>query len=263
MKALYGTALGGIAIAGIAFFAGLNAVDKEASSQNSGALASIDQENPLFAEAVRSVLLKNPEMVEEAQTLLAAQRQAAEEESRKAVLADLGEQLNDPALPVLGNPDAPYTIVEFFDYNCGYCKRAMDDMEAVLAVADDVKFVMKEFPILGPQSLEAHQISAAVQGLKPEAYAAFHKRLLSFEGSADGVTATTVAVSLGVSEEDIAQYLQRPDANKLFADSYGLAEKLSISGTPSYIIGDEVIFGAEGAEAMLARIERMRETAQN
>lgn len=262
MKSYYSIAIGGVLLSAVAFYTGLNAGKTDGNSEASITVegAAVD---PAFGEAVRNYLFQNPEIVEQAQVLLAQQRETEQQEKTRAVLADLSERFDDPALPVVGDRNAPITVVEFFDYNCGYCKRAMEDMEAILATNPDVKFVMQEFPILGPQSIEAHRVSAALQALKPDAYQEFHRRLLSFEGRADGATAMTVATSLGVSQEALEAELRDPDNVQIFDASYQLADQLAITGTPSYVIGDEVIFGAQGAEALMARIEKLREEATN
>lgn len=265
MKSHYVIAIGGLALGALAFYAGVNAGDNRAEIASKDTSISLDSAtvDPALGDAIRNYLFQNPEVVEQSQILLAQRREAEQQEQVKTVLTGLSDRFDDPALPVVGDRDAPITVVEFFDYNCGYCKRAMEDMEAILATNPDVKFVMQEFPILGPQSIEAHRVSAAVQALKPEAYPEFHRRLLSFEGRADGATAMTVATSLGITEDAIAAELRDPDNVQVFDSSYQLADQLAITGTPSYIIGDEVIFGAQGAEALLARIEKMREQATN
>lgn len=267
MRSRYIVAIGGLALGAIAFYTGLNAGNSSANVADAERSNTIVIDNtaidPALGDAIRNYLFQNPEIVEQSQILLAQRRETEQQEKTKAILAGVSEQFDNPALPVVGDRNAPITVVEFFDYNCGYCKRAMEDMEAILATNPDVKFVMQEFPILGPQSIEAHRVSAALQALKPEAYQEFHRRLLSFEGRADGATAMTVATSLGLSEEAITAEMRDPDNVQIFDPSYRLADQLAITGTPSYIIGDEVIFGAQGAEALMARIEKLRGQATN
>ena len=212
-----------------------------------------------FGERVREYLLANPELlIEMQQALETRQTEMARAAQAEALSADRDRIFASERDVVLGNPDGDVTIVEFFDYNCGFCRRAMDDMKAVIAADSNVRFVLKEFPILGPASLDAHVVSMAVAEVAPESYDTFHERLLGAGGRADGDSALALAVELGIEEEKLLAFAADSSAQDAFADTYELANALQITGTPSYVVGDEVLFGAQGADALLERVDRLR-----
>ncbi|MEO1398045.1 MAG: DsbA family protein [Pseudomonadota bacterium] len=150
------------------------------------------------------------------------------------------------------------TVVEFFDYNCGFCRRAMDDMNFLLAAEKDVKFVMKELPILGPESVEASRISTAVYRAYPDKYGEFHNRLLGLDGVKNGERAIEVAKSMDMDITKLQEIAGRGDVLDAFREANSLATSLGINGTPSYVVGDEVLFGALGQAVLTAKIENMR-----
>ncbi|HWT30566.1 MAG TPA: thioredoxin domain-containing protein, partial [Propylenella sp.] len=138
-------------------------------------------------QIVRDYLLAHPEVIEEAITLLRAKReQEALAAQGKAIQENSAAIFDSKNQAVLGNPDGKITLVEFFDYNCGYCKRAVSDMNALLAANPDLRIVMKEFPILSESSVEAARISVAVNDSAPEKYLAFHQELFDRPGQANG-----------------------------------------------------------------------------
>ncbi len=154
-----------------------------------------------FGAYIREYLLANPEvMIDVQKALQEKQRLAQAEASEVAVTANKDAIFNSKHDVVLGNPKGDVTIVEFYDYNCGYCKRALSDMNAILDADKNIRFVLKELPILGPDSLAAHRVSAAFRKLAPEKYAEFHRDLLGGEDRATEETAIAVAEKLGVKE---------------------------------------------------------------
>lgn len=208
---------------------------------------------------VREYLLANPEILEEAFAALQTRRQAAEEEARVASLAQYRDKLlNDPNDPILGNPDGDVTLVEFFDYNCGFCRRAMADMEKLIESDPNLRIVLKEFPVLGQQSMDAAAVSIAVARLHPEAYGEFHKRLMAVEGPATGTTALEITDALELPRGEIEAKMQSSTIQEVVEDSYEIATALGLSGTPSYVVGDTVEFGAVGYEQLKARINEAR-----
>jgi protein-disulfide isomerase len=127
-------------------------------------------------------------------------------------------------------------------------------MDAVIKKNPDVRFVLKEFPILGPDSVAAHQVSDAFRRLAPEKYPQFHRELLGGEEHASEARAIEVAESLGVSEAQIRAQMKKTNNEKSVGETYALARKIGITGTPTYVIGDEAVFGAVGAEALDEKI---------
>ena len=214
---------------------------------------------PEVEQIVRDYLLNNPELLLEVQDALEAKQREEQKMAQQAVMEEKKDQLfNSPYDGVVGNPDAAITVVEFFDYNCGYCKRAMADMQALVEENDDVRFVLKEFPILSAQSREAHVVSMAVHAIAPEKYAEFHQQLLGAETRADGNLAIKIAKEAGIDETELRKEMENPAIQKIFAETYELANQLAVTGTPAYVIGDEVVFGALGKDVLAEKIDQAR-----
>lgn len=207
---------------------------------------------------VHAYLVENPEILTEMQTVLVQREQ---EQQRLALLETIGSAsdaiFNADYDGIVGNPEGSTTVVEFFDYNCGFCKRAYDDMAAMVADDSDLRFVLKEFPILGPDSQQAHIVSMAFRTLAPEKYAEFHRALL-LGNRATEAEAVRIATGLGVDEAALRQEMTNPAIADAFNETYELASQLAITGTPSYVIGSEVVFGALGKTVLKEKVELAR-----
>jgi protein-disulfide isomerase len=226
----------------------------QASSSPAPSAGNLDRQQ--IETIVRDYLLKNPEVLLEAQQALEEKQQEAQRVASLDVIKNAREDIFNSAHDgVVGNPDGKVTIVEFFDYNCGYCKRAQADMVALTKADPDLRFVLKEFPILGPDSQKAHVVSQAFIKLAPEKYEEFHNRLLEGQGRAGEESAIKLAVSLGVEEARLREEMKNPAIMENFSKTYDLANKLSITGTPSYVVGDEVVFGALGKDVLAEKIK--------
>ncbi len=223
------------------------------------AAALDDAQKKEMGAFIRSYLVENPEIMLEVQAALEAKQQAQRVAQAGEAVADNHDAIfasgNDV---VLGNPDGDVTIVEFFDYNCGYCKRALADMENILSEDKNVRFVLKELPILGPDSLAAHRVSNAVRLLAPEKYPEFHRSLLGSNGTATEESAIAVAQSIGLDEADIRRSMEENPNDGLVREAYQLATNLGVTGTPTYVVGDEPLFGAVGADAIRERVANIR-----
>ena len=212
-----------------------------------------------IGDFIKEYLVANPEILLEAQKALkqkqtdeqSAQAQAAITDNEKAIF-------QSPYDVTLGNPKGDVTIVEFYDYNCGYCKRALSDMETILEKDKNVRFVLKELPILGPDSMAAHKVSTAFRAIAPEKYGDFHRALLGGEDRANEETAMAVATGLGVPEADLRKKMAENTQDDAVKEVYTLANDLGITGTPSYVIGKEAVYGAVGAEEIEAKVNNVR-----
>ena len=223
------------------------------------AAALDDKEKEEIGAFIREYLIANPEILFEVQDALQAKQDAAQKEQAKLAIAEANEAIfNSPHNIVLGNPEGNVTIVEFFDYNCGFCKRAMKDMQEIIATDPNVRFILKEFPILGEDSLAAHRVSMAVQRIAPEQYNEFHLELLGGRGQANEGRAIELAVSLGIDEQKLRSEMEDPAIAESFQETYQIADNLGISGTPSYVVGDEAVFGAVGVGQLTAKVENIR-----
>jgi protein-disulfide isomerase len=251
----------GALVAGVAFAAGILAPKLMTDASAGPDVVALDGEGggqPVvgpFDTEIRSFLERHPEVVIEAQQRHAQMK--AEEDARaiKVALAESRDQLaSDPGLAVIGNPAGSKTIIEFFDYNCGYCRRAHEDMLALKDAHPDLKIVLRPFPILGPESMQAHMVASAFQNLMPEKYADFHEAMLTSPGSADENSAIAVAKSFGADEAALRAEMAKSSINDAFSRTYALAGRLQITGTPSYVIGDEIIGGAVGFDTLSAAL---------
>ncbi len=208
---------------------------------------------------VKEYLLANPEILMDMQEALQQKQMQAQQQQASAAITDNQKAIFNAAEDIsLGNPDGDVTIVEFFDYNCGYCKRALSDMDAMLEADKNVRFVLKELPILGPDSLAAHKVSAAFRDLAPEKYGEFHRALLGGEERATEETAIALAVKLGVNEADIRKQMEVKPHDDAVRNAYSLAQSLGITGTPSYVIANEAVFGAVGVDELTEKVANVR-----
>ena len=210
---------------------------------------------------VREYLVAHPEVIQEAMSELEKRQTAAEVEKRKTAVKQYSQALfSSPRQVVLGNPTGNVTFVEFFDYNCGYCKRAMDDMLTLLKDDPKLKIVLKEFPVLGPGSVEAAQVAVAVrmQDKTGKKYLEFHQKLLGGRGEANKARALAVAKDVGLDMARLDKDMASPEVKATLQESFKLAEALGLNGTPSYVIGDNVVVGAVGLDALKAKVNSSR-----
>jgi protein-disulfide isomerase len=210
---------------------------------------------------IREYLLKNPEVLQEAIAELEKKNAAAEAEKHQAAVKDNADTLfNSPRHVVIGNPNGDVAFVEFFDYNCGYCKRAMADMLALLKDDAKLKVVLKEFPVLGPGSVDAARVAVAVrmQDKTGKKYLQFHQKLLGVRGQADKARALAVAKEVGLDMARLERDLTSDEVRASLEESFKLAEKLGLNGTPSYVIGNKVVIGAVGLDALKEKINNAR-----
>lgn len=222
------------------------------------------EQRAAFGEAVRAYLLEQPEVIFDAIKLLEERRTAAAARSDRDVVAANAEALfADGYSYVGGNPDGDITIVEFSDYRCGYCKRAHPHVKQVLEFDPNVRLVLKEFPILGPDSVASARLALAATEIDAERFETLNDELMRFQGNLTEDIAYRLAAEVGY---DIAA-LKEKAASDAIAErinrNYALADALGINGTPGFVIGDQIIRGFVEAEAMLAAIEEARAAAAN
>ena len=206
---------------------------------------------------VRNYLLAHPEVLEEAMAELSKRQAAAEAEKHEASVATNAEKIfNSPRGVVLGNKDGDVTFVEFFDYNCGYCKHAMADMLDLMKTDPKLRVVLKEFPVLSQGSVEAAQVAVAVRMQDPggKKYLDFHQKLLGGRGPADKLRAIAAAKEAGLDIGRIEKDLAGPEVKATIEENFKLAEAMGMNGTPSYVIGKQVVIGAVGLDGLREKI---------
>jgi len=206
---------------------------------------------------VRNYLIAHPEVLEEAMGELSKRQAAADAAKHEAsVVTNAQTIFNSPRGVVLGNKDGDVTFVEFFDYNCGYCKRAMIDMLDLMKADPKLKVVLKEFPVLSQASIEAAQVGVAVRMQDPtgKKYLDFHQKLLGARGTADKAHALAAAKEAGLDPAKIEKDLTGPEVRATIEENFKLAEAMGMNGTPSYVIGKQVVIGAVGLESLKEKI---------
>jgi protein-disulfide isomerase len=210
---------------------------------------SDDRIKALIAETLRD----NPELILEALQALEARQAEAKAAAAAAVLTNERALLErDPNAPVLGNPDGDVTVVEFFDYNCPYCKRAMPEIDALLAQDGQIRLVLREWPILSEGS--AFAARAALAARKQGKYPEMHDALMNMRGKLEADTVMRIAGEVGLDLEKLKADMQSPEVEEHIATSMRLADALGFNGTPAFIVGDQLIPGfvekAQLAEAV-------------
>jgi protein-disulfide isomerase len=248
-----------VAAAAIAILAGAwfaTGVDAP-RAQNSPPMSTGPAELDPFEQRVREYLLRNPEVILEALQLLEERQRAAEAENVKRVVAERSEEiLNDPDAPVGGNPAGDVTLVEFFDYNCPYCRRVAPTVVELEEADPDLRIVYKEFPILGPGSEFAAR--AALAARKQGKYVPFHNALMRATDQVTEQTVIEIAREVGLDIERLEQDMRDPAIEEAIARNLRLANALGINGTPSFVIGQEIVPGAADLETLQDLIARAR-----
>jgi protein-disulfide isomerase len=210
---------------------------------------------------IKDYIVSHPEVLQEAIAELDKRQAAADTEKTKAAISGNAETLfNSSRQVVLGNIKGDVTMVEFFDYNCGFCKRALPDMVELLKDDTKLKVVLKEFPVLGPGSVEAARVAVAVrmQDKTGKKYLDFHQKLLGGRGQADKARALAVAKEVGMDMTRLDKDLASDEVKVSIEESLKLAETLGLNGTPSYIIGSDVVIGAVGLDTLRAKVSYAR-----
>ncbi len=188
------------------------------------------------------------------------QQEAQAEKARATIIDNKATLFNSSHQVVLGNPNGNVTMVEFFDYNCAFCKRALPDMVNLLKTDPNLKFVLKEFPVLGEGSVEAAHVAVAARMQDPtgKKYMDFHQKLLGGRGPADKVHALAAAKEAGFDMARIQKDMDSDEVKKTIDENMKLADALGVSGTPSYVVGDELVVGAVGVDELRDKINAER-----
>lgn len=207
---------------------------------------------------VREYLLANPEVLREAMVELQRREETAAAAKRLAVLSDRnGPLYNSKIQAVIGDPNAERTIIEFFDYNCGFCRKALPDMQRIVETRKDVRVILKDYPILSPESQQAAMVAVAVKmQLPPEKFWEFHVSLMSARGQVGREEAIEAARAVGADMARLEADMASEAVTEGLAETYEVAQTLGITGTPTYVVGEELIVGAVGVEDLTARLDQ-------
>lgn len=214
---------------------------------------SEDRVKELVLEAIR----ENPEIVLEAVQIIEQREQARQAAAAASVLSENRDRLkNDPNAPVLGNPDGDVTVVEFFDYNCPYCRRVKPHIEALLDEDPNVRLVYREWPILGDGSVFAAR--AALAAREQGKYEEFHWALMGMQGRAEEASVIQVAQEIGLDIAQLRRDMQAPEIDAHIAASMEMSRLLGFNGTPSFVIGDALVPGVIEADQMIRLTQEAR-----
>ena len=218
-----------------------------------------DAERQAFRQEVRAYLLENPEVIFEAIQILEERRnRQAAAADKDLVSANADAIFDDGHSWVGGNPDGDVTIVEWLDYRCGYCKRAHPVVEELLDRDPNIRIVIKEFPILGPDSVKAGRMALAALKIDPSKYRELNDALMTYEGGLTESAAYQIAASLGYEIVELKALAETTEISDILNENYQLAQVLGLQGTPAFIIGDQVIRGFLPMEDMVGVIAQAR-----
>jgi len=220
-----------------------------------------DAERTAFQSEIRAYLLENPEIIMEAVALL-EQRQQQEQAAADSGLVSANAEaiFNDDHSWVGGNPEGDVTVVEFLDYKCGYCKRAFPEVSELIASDDNIRFVIKEFPILGEESILASRFAiATLQVAGDDAYKTIHDALMAYNGDYSEVAFQRLANTFGLDGAAIMEHMSSDEVSDAINANYALARQMDISGTPSFVMGDEMVRGYVPIDAMRAIVADQRQ----
>ena len=208
-------------------------------------------------ELVLEAIRENPEIVMEAVAILEQRQAQAQELSQAQVLNDQRDLIeNDPNAPVLGNAEGDVTVVEFFDYNCPYCRRVKPEGRALIEDDPNIRLVYREWPILGDGSVFAAK--AALAARKQDKYEEFHWAMMGLEGRAEEASVLRVAEEIGLDIAQLRKDMEAPEVEEHIATSMQLTQALGFNGTPSFVIGDALVPGFVEKAQLVDLVEEAR-----
>ncbi|MFO7757551.1 MAG: DsbA family protein [Roseovarius sp.] len=211
-------------------------------------------------DEIRAYLMQNPEVIMEAVAVLEERQNAGEAQAdADLVRANADAIFDDGHSWVGGNPDGDVTLVEFMDYRCGYCRRAADEVESLLEADGDIRFIVKEFPILGEESLRASRFAIATQQTAgDDAYKAVHDALMTFNGTMNEAGFLRLADSLGLDANAIIAEMDSDTVSDVIAANHALGRQLQINGTPSFVMGEQMLRGFVPQDGMQQVVNDIR-----
>jgi protein-disulfide isomerase len=210
---------------------------------SSAATGFSSEQKKEIEQIIKSYLVSNPEIFLEAQTALEAKMEKEQAEKLKTAIAENAREIyRDPNADIAGNPNGDITVVEFFDYNCGYCKRGLHDIVKLVETDPKVRVVFKELPILSKGSEEASRVAIAAG--KQGKYWEVHRAMLEAKGVMNEANALAIAGKLGLDIDKLKKDMASPEVEAEIKKSEALAKKMGVNGTPHFLVGDRAIPGA-------------------
>lgn len=217
------------------------------------------QQKRAVEDVVRQYLRDNPEVLVDAIRALRLKQQADSARRVQDTLTSMRRDLeNDPTSPVGGNPQGNVTVVEFFDYNCPYCKKVFPSVRRLLEADGKIRYVLKELPILGPQSVVAARAALAIWKLDSKRYMPFHASMMKTRGKLTEATIFDLAAEAGLNPAALKKAMTEPWIDQALQKNDGLAAALNITGTPAFVIGNQVVPGAVDMETLKEMVAAAR-----
>jgi len=218
------------------------------------------EQKAALQQIVREVLVSNPEILLEAMNALEAKQQAeASKASKAAIVSNRKAIFEDGVSYVAGNPQGDVTIVEFFDYRCGYCKQVQPSLMALISEDKNVRVVLKELPVLGPESVIAARAAvASLEQGKGARYFDFHNAMMEFRGQISEAEVIRMAGKAGLDTAKLKADMASPKVEQVLRGNLALADALGIQGTPGFVIGDHLIPGAVSLDTLRQLVREAR-----
>ena len=222
--------------------------------------AMSDAERDAFRAEIRAYLLDNPEVIMEAVAIL-EQREAAQQavDDKAMVQANANALFNDPNSWVGGNPDGDVTMVEFVDYRCGYCRKAHDEVAELIAKDGNIRFIVKDFPILGEASTTSAKFAIAVRQLAgDDAYHAAGDALIRLKAAPEEPVLRRLAATLGLDADAVLERMDSDEVGIVIAANHDLGRRMQINGTPTFVVGDQLLRGYLPLAGMVSVVAKAR-----
>jgi protein-disulfide isomerase len=218
-----------------------------------------------FEGVIKDYLMKNPEIVREAMLELDRKEKDAENQARLKITADKNSPLYTSANNVVvGNPKGDVTLVEFFDYNCGYCKKAVPDLQKLMENDKNIRIILRDMPILSAGSIEAAKVALALRSqLTPEKFWEFHSKLMVTRGSIGEAQALAAARDAGADIDKLTKDMKAPKIATILEENTKMSDSLNITGTPTYVLGSEVMIGAADYNELKSRVDSLRKCGKS
>ncbi len=219
-----------------------------------------DAERAQFRAEVRAYLMENPEVIMEAVNSLQAREAEAAAQADFSLVTDNSDAIFDDGFSFVGgNPDGDIVLVEFLDYRCGYCKKAHGEVASLIETDGNIKWIVKELPILGDQSVLASRFAVATKQVAGnEGYKALHDALMEFNGDVTLTTLRRLAETLSLDADAIEAKMSSEEVTREIDETRALAQKLQISGTPTFVMKDEMLRGYLPFDQMQALVDEKR-----
>jgi protein-disulfide isomerase len=219
-----------------------------------------DEERAIFRAEVRAYLLDNPQVIMDAVAVLEQRQQEAQTQADLSLVSDNAAEIFDDGYSFVGgNPDGDITLVEFLDYRCSFCKRSHDEVAKLLETDGNIRLVVKEFPILGDQSMLASRFAVATKQIAGgAAYKDLHDALMTLDGDVNLRALRRIATTFGLDADAIEARMNNPEVTEEIARTRALAQRLSITGTPTFVLQDELLRGYLPYDQMQALVDEKR-----